>query len=315
MASSTTSGYGSGSGARDGITLLEVLISCGLLLVGLTAMASMLPAAGSRLSQASIEDRAAVLLSNAIAEMFNRGLVAADTFPSLTSGTTGVLPAVAIGKVLGGLPTFGVLPSGRAAADFFVQPSDEGRTRCGSSRTFLLEDALAFGPPQVADTPTNAFLGVAGSPGPRDFRQGICWGATLAPGSLQPEAGDAAELAIAIFKRDDASGEATQAVPLVLSRFKNCYESEITPNGSLLRACSWVLAVPTVSGTPARRPAWFKIMSSWTWRAGESRTTRLIVGDQQAFESLTDSAATGATALVFAFEDLVRVDVQTVTLQ
>lgn len=303
---------------RGGITLLEVLISCALLLVGLTAMAAMLPAAGSRLSQASIEDRAAVLLANAFGEMFNRGLVAADIFPASPVVGGSAKPVVTIGRILGGLPELGDLPSGGVAADYFIAPSEKGLTRCGTPRTFLLEDGLVFSPASGSDGLTNSFLGAAGAAGPRRFREGVCWGATLAPESFPPRAGQPATLSIAIFKRDGSAGQSragtSQVVPLVLRRFKNFYESDITPNGSLLRACSWVLAMPTTSGTSSAPPTWFKIVSSWTWRTPQARTTRLIVGDQGAFATLTSSTATDSTALVLAFEDLVRVDVQTVTL-
>lgn len=301
---------------RHGITLLEVLISCGLLVVGLSAMAALLPAAGSRLAQASLEDRTATLLSNALAEISNRGIARADMFPVGVSTVEGAVPAMAIGAVIGGLPTFGELPSGQQAAGFFVEPSSVGRARCGSPRTFLLEDGLIYGPPRFTPTPVNAFAEVDGAVGPRQFRQGVCWGATLAAQAFPPRSGDAAVLSVAIFKEADATGQqpSTSIVPIVLTRIGTVYEADTTMSGALLRGCSWVLAVPKASGGATRPPRWFKVVSAWAWRTPAGPKTRLVVGEQQPFAELTASTATNSTATILAFEGLLRVDEQTVTL-
>lgn len=293
---------------RRGTTLLEVLISCGLLIVGLSTIAALLPAASSRLTQASTEDRGAVLLSNAMAEIFNRGLTAADVFPESASART-----VALGKVLGRLPTFGALPTGGTAADHFAAPSGEGLRRCGSSRTFVLEDVLVYDPPRYSDNPVNAFTRDGAGAGPRKFREGICWGATLTPDTVPPVPGGRATLAIAIFKREGGSddGQFEDGMPVTLKRAGSFYEADEISAGTLLRGCSWLLAIPR--GTD-RSPRWFKIMSSWNWSTPSGRTTRMILQNQGDFETLTASTATGSTATVFAFEGIVKVDEQVVTL-
>jgi Tfp pilus assembly protein PilV len=65
---------------RDGITLLEVLIAAGILVVGLTSVLAMLPAAGSLFGEASMSDRAASLASNAAADLRFQGLFKASDF-------------------------------------------------------------------------------------------------------------------------------------------------------------------------------------------------------------------------------------------
>jgi len=65
---------------RAGLSLLEVLVACGILAVGLASVSALLPAAAARLSQATQQDRAGMLAANARAECVNRGLVAADVF-------------------------------------------------------------------------------------------------------------------------------------------------------------------------------------------------------------------------------------------
>jgi Tfp pilus assembly protein PilV len=91
--------------ARAGITLLEVLVACGILVIGLSSIAALLPAAGSRLAQATQADRAGIMSAHAYADVVNRGLLGADLF---SSGTK----ACVFGKGLTGVP----LVSASAAA-------------------------------------------------------------------------------------------------------------------------------------------------------------------------------------------------------
>lgn len=294
---------------RSGVTLLEVLISCGLLIVGLSTIAALLPAAGSRLTQATTEDRAAVLLSNAAAEIVNRGLVSAESFPTSTA------PTLAFGKVLDRLPTFGNLPSGRPASEFFSGLSATAQKRCGSWRTFVLEDVVAYAPSQTSDTPANSFTSTGAGLGPREFRTGLCWGATLAPRTRPVAPGGKADLSLVVFKRwdENASGAVSEPLPVVLTRVGSVYEASVftDDNDALLRGCTWVLALPAGA---TDSPRWFRVMSSWNWQTPTGQTKRVVLHDQAEFERLTNTAASGGTATVFAFEGIVRVDQQAVTL-
>ena len=55
--------------ARAGFSLLEVLVACGILVVGLASIAAILPAAGSRLSEAAAQDRAVAAAAVAMSEI------------------------------------------------------------------------------------------------------------------------------------------------------------------------------------------------------------------------------------------------------
>lgn len=300
--------------ARRGITLLEVLIACGLLIIGLSAMASLLPAAGARLAQASVADRAGVLASNAFADSHIRGLIATDAFPSPSSSSPQAVRALAIGAVIGQLPKYGVLPSGRTADEYFTEPADAALKRCSSPRSFFLEDELAYGPPTLTGAPLNAFAATTdGSLGPRQVRDGVCWGATLSPKLFPPASGGAAVLSIAIFRRggEVAPGETNAATLVGLKRTNSFYEADVLQSGGLLRACAWVLAIP---GSPSMAPRWFQIMSSWTFEPPATQTPRVIFRNQQDFETVTGAASAESKATVFAFEGLVRVDEHLVTL-
>ena len=57
---------------REGFTILEVLISAGIMVGGLACVASLLPAAAQRMSQAVSEDRAGTLAANAYADITAR---------------------------------------------------------------------------------------------------------------------------------------------------------------------------------------------------------------------------------------------------
>lgn len=294
-----------------GITLLEVLISCALLIIGLSAIAGMLPAAGTKLAQATIEDRAALLLSNAMAEVSCRGLVAAEAFPG---GITqaGVRTAV-FGMVLGELPNLGMLPNGRAASTYFTAAAPVIRERCGCERTFFLEDVLAYERSPYADVPMNAFMQDDAGLGPRKVRRGLCWGAMLTPVSGGSTPGSKALLSFGIFNRGgrDDDGETETGVPISLKRAGSFYEAAIATTESFLGGCSWLLAIPS---DPTKSPRWFRIVTSWNAGGQAGVVKRLIIDNQAQFAELTGSTALDSTAAVVAFEGIVRVDEQVVTL-
>lgn len=303
-----------GARPRRGITLLEVLISCALLVMGLSSIAALLPAAGSRMTQATTEDRAAVLLGNAAAEIANRRLAAADAFPAADSGST-----LAFGAVLEHLPSLGALaPSGTpTAAEVFSSLSSGARKRCGSSRTFVLEDSLTYSPSQTSDTPKNAFTRDSSGLGSREFREGLCWGATLSPLTRPVAAGGKADLTIVIFKRgaENAASVGDVAVPLSLKRNGTVYEADgaMEDDDSLLRGCSWLLAIPADRATDS--PRWFRILTSWNAPAAAGRKRRVVLHDMAGFAAFTGTSMPGTSATVLAFEGIVRVDEQAVTLE
>lgn len=61
--------------SRAGITLLEVLISLGILSVGLASVVALVPAGGEQAKKALLDDRRGSLGPNALADCVNRGLL------------------------------------------------------------------------------------------------------------------------------------------------------------------------------------------------------------------------------------------------
>ena len=60
---------------RSGITILEVLISIGILSLGLASVLALLPAGGSQARKAMVDDRRSALGQNALADCQSRGLL------------------------------------------------------------------------------------------------------------------------------------------------------------------------------------------------------------------------------------------------
>lgn len=312
---------------RAGITLLEVLVACGILVIGLASLASVLPAAGSRLAQASVEDRAGVAAANAYAECASRGLVASDLFVSSTTacgfgrGFENIVPNIASPKVRRAR-------NRGALSGFILQARPVLLDRIDDVRGFVLEDDLSFLPSVTADTPVNGFIMSGGqAAGNRLSREGVCWGAMLAPVSGTAAAGAESTLSIAVFRKE---GDGAASISLARqngSLFRIGQVTTVTSSGTttdaspgttvaarkqFLQGCGYVIAIPTAG--PAT-PKWVKVTSSW---ASPDEQAAFVALD---LDGLGDAAAqaryitgTPGTMTVIGFENLVRVDQYTVTL-
>jgi type II secretory pathway pseudopilin PulG len=309
---------------RAGITLLEVLVACGILVVGLASLASVLPAAGSRLAQATVEDRAGGAAANAYTECVARGLVASDLFVSSTT-------ACAFGRGLENIVPDIVSPKRRrgknkmAASSAITQANAVLLDRIDDVRGFSLEDDLSFLPSTATDTPVNAFVTTGTlATGNRLSRSGVCWGAMLAATSGTAVAGAEATLSVAVFRK-----EVDETATLALARqsgslFRITSVATVTTSGTVtdpspaaavaarkqfMPGCGYVIAVPTAG--PAM-PKWVRVMSSWT----DAADLAYVALD---LDGLGDAASqtnylNGTTLTVIGFENLVRVDQYTVTL-
>lgn len=262
---------------RAGMTLLEVLVACGILVIGLSSIAALLPAAGSRLAQATLADRAGVVSANAYAEVLNRGLAAADMFSDPNK-------ACVFGKGLSAVPTAGGPGAATALAAGVLA------TRIDVARGFLLEDDVVYDPGS-GDLPVNVFDGTV-----RRFKEGVCWGAMLSC-SGSAASGMPATLSIAVFKKE---GGPPKSIALTsaggIFRMTTPSESDLK---TYLPGCSYVLAPPS-GGVP---PRWVRINSSWKQPDGSC------------WVSFSDNGSLGSNPTVIGFEGLVQVDQYPVTLQ
>jgi hypothetical protein len=276
---------------RAGMSLLEVLVACGILVIGLSSIAAMLPAAGSRLAQATQADRAGVMTANAYAEVVNRGLLAADVFSVPNK-------ACVFGKELGELPTAPTCAT--AAAPFTAVASGSLAQRIDVVTGFLLQDDLVYRPPTSADTPINDFGSATSSV--RRFNEGVCWGAMISS-TTTAVMGTPATLSIAVFKKEGASPKA-----ISLTAASGMYRMATSDESDLKRylpGCSYVLALPSGGN---QQPRWFRIASSWKQPNGAD--CWVTFEDHGGFTSVA-----GSNATVVGFEHLMRVDQYPVTLE
>jgi len=300
------------AGSRAGFSLLEVLVACGILVIGLTSIAAILPAASSRLAEATAEDRAGTLAANAYAEAVARGLLSSDIFPASSSGTT----CVVFGRVLTVNGTSTSIPGGKVAlasgttvsgtvsltqAQYILTPLS---TRIDQARGFVLEDDLTYSIPTTGETPNNSFLN--GGTGPREYKDGVCWGGMLTPtvltGAVGP--GSVATLSLAVFKKSGdmqsltltpTSGLYAVAVPAV-------GPADAQTRKKYAKGCSYLLVLPTGAA-----PTWQRINASWT-------VTGSTVLTGSTFLTFTGTQSFPANTPAIGFEGLLRLDERTIVL-
>ncbi len=288
------------AGSRAGFSLLEVLVACGILVIGLTSIAAILPAASSRLAEATAEDRAGTLAANAYAEAVARGLLSSDIFPASSSGTT----CVVFGRVLTINGTSTSIPSLKVVVSGGTVSSNVLLTRIDQARGFVLEDDLTYSIPTTGETPNNSFLN--GGTGPREYKDGVCWGGMLTPtvltGPVGP--GSVATLSLAVFKKSGdmqsltltpTSGLYAVAVPAV-------GPADAQTRKKYAKGCSYLLVLPTGAA-----PTWQRINASWT-------VTGSTVLTGSTFLTFTGTQSFPANTPAIGFEGLLRLDERTIVL-
>ena len=336
--------------ARAGFSLLEVLVACGILVVGLASIAAILPAAGSRLSEAAAQDRAVAAAAVAMSEIRCRNLAARDIFPT---GSTAIAPAVVFGETLSLAVTTsatslgyssGLTATGSGSTVLSGSLSVSGSTILSVANTgtlgariqndtalddrrgYFLEDEVQYQVSSTGDVPQNLFAsGTASGSGVRQFNRGVCWGAMLTPLPWRVTTGSmtAVKASVAVFRKP---GGAATAMTLTSSTTGAAAASGIFQSGTntpaslqrtLLRPCSSVLAVPAVTVSGSIAPQWLAIRSSWISGTNPlstlSSATTCVVFENNSL--VTQLLGSGSTLTVIGFENLLLVNEQTFTVQ
>lgn len=191
------------SAARDGITLMEVLIAIGILAVGLSSVAALLPAGGSQAKKAVMADRASSLAANALSDAMTAGIARPDALlsPPLLS-----LPSTAARVVIDPLGdpgltgmTYATLKTGSGAA-----VSVSVQNLFGQSR-----DDVIFNDPATDEAlPTNLLID-----GTRGFlgRTSCLWAVESLDGSAI-SGGRMARLSVVLFHERDVSSASARAL-------------------------------------------------------------------------------------------------------
>lgn len=275
-------------GCRSGFSLLEVLVACGILIFALSGIAAILPAAGSLLAESVAQDRSSMLASNVLAELSSRGLLRADAI------LTGANPfAIAIGS-LGNSTTWltGTDPAFKDARACLITPLVTGSGGSAFDRAwpyglnksapqddqrgFFIEDDLV-------STATGAGVTLAyeaGDPalgtavGPRRFKRGVSWLATIATATnapLPPTPGAVATLSIATLKKPgDVAAIELFKVATGTNMFFLPPGNQTVVKSCLSPGSSFLALPPPSTASSGPRPTWFRVASSWTTLSGTS---------------------------------------------
>lgn len=278
--------------ARAGLSLLEVLVACGILVVGLTSIAAVLPAAGSRLGQAAQADRGGTLVANAYAEAMTRGLVAADMFSQ-------PFKACVFGPGLDAAPA--------VAGDALASASGVLSARINTARGFLLDDDLTYTASTASDLPLNVVPS-----GTRGFNEGLCWGGMIACLG-NAVSGLPATLSIAVFKKAPLPPTAltlTGSVGVTTFQLTTGTANGLIDEGTrkqFLTPCGYVL-------TTVPFPQWLRVQSSWTVPGPIVSGSENVTGRKSYVVLERNPLVSGSTLPVLGFEQLLRVDQFPVTL-
>lgn len=270
---------------HDGFTLLEVLVSMGIIVAALAGIAALLPATGSRLAEATETDRAGTMAANARADLANRRLVAVDLWPASTR-------VVVFGE---GLPALPPLNPAVAAA----VPTEVSR-RIDTSSGFFLSD-------EVTSTGNNALIsGTA---------RKICYGCMLSgTGAAAPARGEQVIATTVVFRSPGPSVKAFTLAQTGAGSSVFTIDSGAATEADrkrFLAGCAWVFVVGS-SGTSC----WLPIASSWkTYVPGATSGTPTGT----AYVSLTAGTSVlanlGSPLQAYGFEGLLRVDERLIPLE
>ncbi len=298
-----------------GMTLLEVLVACGILVLGLSGIVALLPAATFQLSQASTEDRAGVLAGNANGDRLARRMATAELWTANNRLATSFGPALADLAVV-------------APNHFTAAAPAAWQTRIDQTRGFWLEDDLDYAS-DAAGSLVNTFAN--GTTGPRAYREKVCWGAALLPGmnadgtaTADAVTGARTTLAVATLRKAPVPGRGVKLFVLSSqSAPGGCWSVEPpaveSDRKEFLGPCSWILLLPAQPGRAPVRP--IQINSSWTLPpAGPSYVVLRFPDDLLAkdggstvFDRLY-RAPTGGIVQVVGIANVIRLDQYFLTL-
>jgi hypothetical protein len=175
--------------ARKAITLMEVLISLGILSVGLASVVALVPAGGSQARLAMIDDVAMTVGNSAHADLINRGFLNPASWSPTQSGTYSIA----------------VDPLGNAAFPSSVQKvtlNGIANNSTDAEAVFRWSDDLAYELPEADDQPP---IPLYVGPTNRRLSEGnFSWFATLLP-ATNPPSGTYRLSVLTCYKREASS--------------------------------------------------------------------------------------------------------------
>ena len=184
---------------RRGITLLEVLISLGILSIGLASVVALIPAGGSQARKAQIEDRRGALGAAALNDIIARGMLNPSAWSTLP-GSPNLYRLVI--DPLGN----GTFPSAPGLTSVTIANVTDGSMAAGD--VFRGQDDLVYDATQSEDDPpVPMFIGNA----KRTSEGNFTWLATLVPATTDTSPQYFRLTVVEFHRRDTASSFAVNA--------------------------------------------------------------------------------------------------------
>ena len=231
---------------RAGITLMEVLISIGILAVGLTAVITIIPAAGSQAQKALTETNKANVGLAALNDAITRGILALSASPPFVVDPIGNALGSALPSTVLSLETLDGLNQGIAADDVFRSQDDV---------SYTLENSDQDNPPQPLFYEENASK-------LKRLSEGVySWSATLVP-----HGGENYLLSVVSFHRRDTT--APTSLTLTSASGNSVTFSWTATNGSFRETFprGSVVLLHDDGGTPYDGSAASRDDDTWEWR-------------------------------------------------
>lgn len=283
-------------GSSRGITLMEVLISLGILSVGLASVVALIPAGGSQAKLSVIEDRRAALGYAAMADAINRGVLNPARWSSIPATNPYSIAIDPIGQDLPGVARF---PVGLTLVNLkdVSTPSD-------AEAVFRSSDDLVYDTSRSDDAPAIPMYFEGTS---RRLSDGnFSWLATLLPESAGGFAQYYRLSVICFYKRavppDVSTATFGGSQPDPYSFRLNCTLTDDEFRGLFPRG-----SVVLMSAAPSQTPAWRHVVMASPTRVGGTVTDVDLMFDRP----IPGSFATK----LHAFQGAVGVTEKIVTLE
>jgi hypothetical protein len=266
------------STSRCGITLMEVLISIGILAIGLSSVVALVPAGKSEAAKAVMLDRSANLAMNVLNDAIAFGLTRPASVATSAGATTIVFDPLA---VVSGSFAWQTASSGTMKPKgIFASGTDVGT----GGDTLMLgllqgrDDLLYAAPANDEDPPQNAFVG-----GVRSFQGRTSSLVSIAPISGPFAAGAPARITAVVFHNRNLA-DPTDAI---VSGTYNAVGPPAAPAGTISlstlpdgRALKEILRPGTAVYCPTPSPVWLQVAMASVDEANQ-RVYVTFVGDTE----------------------------------
>jgi type II secretory pathway pseudopilin PulG len=207
--------------ARRGITLMEVLISIGIIAIGLTSVMSLIPAGKSEAGKAVVYDRASTMAMNGLADAITFGLTRPDSIIATSSTVATIVfdANASLPAAVSNVATAGVIKSSGVLSG----QSDNTAAALAIQKLFLQgrDDVVYIRPATDDGLPTNSYInGIRGFDGRMTSLIALTEADTGSP-PLSP--GDLATLSVVVFHNRDT------VTPIVTGTISSAGRVNLTP--------------------------------------------------------------------------------------